>query len=303
MDPSGAGFWANGAYNTIPTEESFVAPFPGSVDSPVPRPSPVCNCICNFPTRIGQSCPGMPCLTDVASSSGLRINPDESEDHWRQDQVSGNGGDGQNGADPFGVSTADSVPTLPAGQVTWWPFNFSDLSGDFLEDWNGLQPSPFLEMSQPSPTRSAHTEETTSHILQSDPPTISGSSQSPTNEATPLDLTGGIESEAPQFYHCGLPGCQPMGTARSLQRHLEESRAHHSSLTPPFICRCSASLKRWDNFKTHIRKTCSSAPPNSTDYICKCGDQFPDADSIELHYKQIHEGRKGRPSKTSFNSS
>lgn len=96
---------------------------------------------------------------------------------------------------------------------------------------------------------------------------------------------------------CGLPGCnKSFADPRSLQRHLTTTRKHQTITTPVYKCHCNASRPRWDKFKEHLRD-CRFERTASSRYICICGNTSQRINELEIHKKNCHPDKRGRPRK------
>jgi len=98
------------------------------------------------------------------------------------------------------------------------------------------------------------------------------------------------------IFRCDLEDCPTFRDRRSLDRHLRESVAHLSILSPRFVCRCGKHMARWTNFKHHFQRNLANKHVfTSTHYRCICGKPYQDAQALISH-QTSHHGRRGRPS-------
>jgi len=94
--------------------------------------------------------------------------------------------------------------------------------------------------------------------------------------------------------HCGLPHCPPFADKKSFERHLKYTKPHRADSCSVFRCHCNWSNARWDKFKGHMSH-CKAEATALSEYSCVCGQKYISWPELEIHYVEIHRGKRGRP--------
>jgi len=91
---------------------------------------------------------------------------------------------------------------------------------------------------------------------------------------------------------CGRKDCRKSKDRRTLLRHLESSKAHRSSETSVFRCRCGMVFSRKDKFRNHFRKSsCNGDLP----FKCLCDEVDINEVAFEAHFEGCRRRPRGRP--------
>lgn len=98
---------------------------------------------------------------------------------------------------------------------------------------------------------------------------------------------------------CGRKACPKEGRwkRRELIRHLDTAKAHRSSTTRVFRCRCNHTFVRREKFRDHFKKfTCKG----DRGVVCWCGIVTFDERMgnnrrvFEMHFEECMKGKRGR---------
>ncbi|KAI8954118.1 hypothetical protein F4801DRAFT_534409 [Xylaria longipes] len=103
-------------------------------------------------------------------------------------------------------------------------------------------------------------------------------------------------------FPCALPGelgcSKTFAHKRDRLRHRETVCKYARTTAGPepgFKCRCSKTIKRWYQFKSHHTK-CRAAEKSTTPFMCQCHVAFNTMAALEEHH-ETEKGKAGRPRK------